>query len=142
MYAVDIGASQESIGIRAGDRWDVDSDERVMSLIKAQDYRQVQNSAIVCTYGYPPAEDLLKAINLATGFDITLEEMMGIGSRIIDLKKEINERLGWNRSMDWVPAIVRRKVGDEPANTAISDDELRKLLDRYYRLRGWQLSST
>lgn len=142
MYAVDIGASQENIGIKAGDRWDVDSDERVMSLIKAQDYRQVQNSAIVCTYGYPPADDLLRAINLATGFDFTLEEMMKIGSRIIDLKKEINEKLGWRKDMDWVPAIVRRRVGDEPLNTAISDDELRKLLDRYYKLRGWQFSST
>ncbi|GGP21550.1 aldehyde ferredoxin oxidoreductase [Thermocladium modestius] len=138
MYAVDIGAAQESIGIKQGDRWNVDTDERVLSLIKAQDYRQVQNSVIICTYGYPPAEDVLKAVNLATGFQMDLEEMMRDGAAIMDLKREINERLGWTPDMDWLPALVRREIGEE--NPGISDEEMKSLLNRYYKLRGWQFS--
>ncbi len=56
----------------------------------------------------------------------------------MDLKREINERLGWTPDMDWLPALVRREIGEE--NPGISDEEMKSLLNRYYKLRGWQFS--
>lgn len=137
MYQVDIGGAHEELGITMGDRWNVDSDERVMSLIKTQDYRQIYNSAIICYYAQPSAADLLSGLNLATGFDHTLDELMQIGSSIVTLKRKINESLGMKNNDDWLPSIVRKNIENEPEESGLSENELKSLLDRYYRLRNW-----
>ncbi|MEM0160864.1 MAG: aldehyde ferredoxin oxidoreductase family protein [Thermoplasmata archaeon] len=137
MYQVDIGGAHEEIGITMGDRWNVDSDDRVMSLIKTQDYRQVYNSAILCYYAQPSPADLLKGLNLATGFELTLEELMQAGSNIVTLKRKINESLGLKSEDDWLPALARKSIENEPEESGTGNEELESLLKRYYRLRNW-----
>jgi aldehyde:ferredoxin oxidoreductase len=137
MYQVDIGGSHEEIGITSGDRWIVDSDERVMSAIKTQDYRQIYNSIILCYYAQPSPQEILDALNLSTGFEKSLEELMETGSRIIDLKRKINVGLGLKKEDDYLPRIVRNNIEGEPEESGMKDDELRSLLERYYRLRKW-----
>lgn len=137
MYQVDIGGVHDEIGITMGDRWSVDSDERVLSVIKTQDYRQIYNSLIICYYAQPTPQDIVNAYNLATGFDLDLDGMMNIGSRIINMKRKINESFGLKREDDWLPKIVRSAIPGEPEESGTSDDELKSLLERYYRLRKW-----
>ncbi|MFP3256035.1 MAG: aldehyde ferredoxin oxidoreductase family protein [Thermoplasmata archaeon] len=137
MYQVDIGGSHEEIGITSGDRWIVDSDERVMSAIKTQDYRQIYNSIILCYYAQPSPQEILDALNLSTGFEKSLDELMETGSRIIDLKRKINVGLGLKKEDDYLPRIVRNNIEGEPEESGMKDDELRSLLERYYRLRKW-----
>jgi len=137
MYSVDMGSVQEDIGITMGDRWNVNSDERVLSLIRTQDYAQIQNSAIICVYAQIPAGDLIKALNLSTGFDYDPDKIVKIGSSIVDLKREINEKLGLKKENDTLPKIVRKRIDDEPAESEIGDDELNELIERYYKLRKW-----
>ncbi len=137
MYQVDIGGSHEELGITMGDRWIVDSDERVMSVIKTQDFRQIYNSLIICYYAQPSPEDIKNAYNLATGFNVTLEELMEIGSKIINKKRKINESLGLSKDDDYLPKIVRSKIENEPEESQMTDNELKSLLARYYKLRGW-----
>jgi len=137
MYQVDIGGAHDEIGITMGDRWSVDSDERVLSVIKTQDYRQIYNSLIICYYAQPAPQDIVNAYNLATGFDLDLDGMMNIGSRIINMKRKINESFGLKREDDWLPKIVRSVIPGEPEESGTNDDELKSLLERYYRLRKW-----
>ncbi len=137
MYQVDVGGTHEEIGITMGDRYSVDSDERVMSVIKTQDYRQVYNSLIICYYAQPSPQDIVKAYVYATGFDQDLNGLMDIGSRIIDMKRRINVSLGLKPEDDWLPKIVRSPIPGEPPESGTGDDELKSLLKRYYRLRKW-----
>jgi len=137
MYQVDIGGAHDEIGITMGDRWAVDSDERVMSMIKTEDYRQIYNSLIICYYAQPSPQDIVQAFNYATGLEFDLNDMMEIGSKIVNLKRKINESLGLKKEDDWLPKIVRLSIPGEPDESATGDDELKSLLERYYRLRKW-----
>ncbi|HEU12953.1 MAG TPA: hypothetical protein ENO35_02550, partial [Euryarchaeota archaeon] len=137
MYQVDIGGSHEEIGIVSGDRWAVDTDERVLSAIKTQDYRQIYNSLILCYYAQPSPSEILDAFNLSTGLEKSLDDLMESGARIVNLKRRINVDLGLKMEDDYLPRIVRSPIQGEPEESGMGDDELRSLLERYYRLRGW-----
>jgi aldehyde:ferredoxin oxidoreductase len=79
-------------------------------------------------------------IKLAVGFEIRPEELRGIGRRVIDLERLINQREGLTRLDDTLP----RRFFDEPmqqgtttAGHHIDREKFADLLSRYYRLRGW-----
>jgi aldehyde:ferredoxin oxidoreductase len=123
----------------SGDRWTVDTEERVRTVVNTQNYRQIYNSAIICSYAKVNPEDVVGALNLATGFDYTLEEVMKIGENIIQEKKKLNDGFGLKKEDDYLPAIVRRRIGEEPDESATSDNEINSLLTKYRKIRNWSL---
>jgi aldehyde:ferredoxin oxidoreductase len=137
MYEVDMGVDNRDIGIVSGDRWEVNTDERVRTLINTQNYRQVYNSAILCSYAKINPEDVAEALNLATGSDYSVEELMEAGNNIINEKRKLNERLGMSRKDDYLPEIVRRRIEGEPSESGTGEEEIKSLLDKYYGLRRW-----
>ena len=137
MYEVDMGVDNSQIGILSGDRWTVDTEERVRTVVNTQNYRQIYNSAIICSYAKVNPEDVVSALNLATGFDYTLEEVMKIGENIIQEKKKLNDGFGLKNEDDYLPAIVRRRIGEEPEESATSDNEINSLLTKYRKIRNW-----
>ncbi|CAC11963.1 tungsten-containing aldehyde ferredoxin oxidoreductase related protein [Thermoplasma acidophilum] len=137
MYQIDIGGDHPDLGIVSGDRFSVDSDDRVRTVIRTQDFRQVYNSLIICYYAQPDPETIAKAYALATGFDSSIKDLVDRGSEIINLKRRINEGLGMRPEDDWLPAIVRMPIEGESPESGTSDEELISAIQRYYRLRGW-----
>ncbi|WP_161952101.1 aldehyde ferredoxin oxidoreductase family protein [Thermoplasma sp. Kam2015] len=137
MYQIDIGGDHPDIGIVSGDRFNVDSDDRVRTVIKTQDFRQIYNSLIVCYYAQPDPSLLASAYSLSTGISASINDLMDRGSEIVNLKRKINEDLGLKPEDDWLPAIVRRPVDGEPPESGMSNEELISILQKYYALRGW-----
>ncbi|MEM3534204.1 MAG: aldehyde ferredoxin oxidoreductase family protein [Thermoplasmatales archaeon] len=137
MYEVDMGVEDRKIGIISGDRWNVNSEERVRTLINVQNYRQIYNSAILCTYAKVSSDDVAEALSVATGFDFSVEDLISIGKNIIEEKKKINEKLGWKPEDDYIPKIVRERIDGEPEESGTQDDEMKALLKRYRDQRGW-----
>ncbi|KAA8923085.1 aldehyde ferredoxin oxidoreductase family protein [Thermoplasma sp.] len=137
MYQIDIGGDHPDIGIVAGDRFSIDSDERVRTIIRTQDFRQVYNSLIICYYAQPDPDLIARAYSLATGFSASIRDLVDRGSEIINLKRKINEDLGLRPEEDWLPVLVRKPIEGEPQESGTTDEELISVLQRYYRLRGW-----
>ena len=137
IFEVDMGVDDRQIGIVSGDRWTVDTEERIQTLANAQNYRQIYNSAIICTYAKISSEDVVEALNLSTGFNYTTEEMMRIGSNIIQEKRKLNERFGLKAEDDYLPKMVRRKIEGEPDDSETSDDEMNSLMAKYRKIRDW-----
>jgi aldehyde:ferredoxin oxidoreductase len=135
MYEVDMGVDHREIGIVSGDRWQVNTDERIMTLINSQNYRQIYNSAIICSYAKVNPEDVVEALNLSTGFDYTIDELMNIGALLLDEKRALNIRLGMKDTDDYLPSLVRKKIEGEPEESEIKDEEMESLLKRYNELR-------
>ncbi len=138
MYEVDMGMENENLGIKSGDRWTIDDDQRVRTLISTQNYRQIQNSAIICSYAKVDTQSLIDALNYATGFSYNYEKFISIGERIIDLKREINIKLGMKNEDDYLPRIVRKGIEGEPGESATDDGELKNALKKYYEIRKWK----
>ncbi len=137
MYEVDMGMDNENLGIKAGDRWKIDEDERVSTLVNTQNYRQVQNSVIICSYAKVDPISLINALKLSTGFEYDYEKLKKIGSSIIDLKRDINIKMGMDYKDDYLPLLVRKGIEGEPEESATGDNEIKDALNRYYKIRKW-----
>ncbi len=80
----------------------------------------------------------------ATGIEIDEEAMMLSGRRIVTLEKCFNVREGATRAKDDLPwRMMNEPAESDPAKTMTnSKEELDGMLDRYYRLHEWDLSTS
>jgi aldehyde:ferredoxin oxidoreductase len=135
MYGVDTGQGPPlELGITPGDRFE-SSLEKGKITARAQAWRSVYNALIVCHFMNPGANQLLTALNAATGWDYSLEELMTIGKRIFTLKRIINNNLGSNRGDDRLPDFTLKSLTE--GGTLGSTPDLELLLQGAYGEHGW-----
>ncbi|MGE5217946.1 MAG: aldehyde ferredoxin oxidoreductase family protein [Chloroflexota bacterium] len=109
----------------------------------SEDFAAVLDSLIVCKFlrkcfidFYRESAELL---SMVTGWDYSSVELERAGERIHNLKKLFNMREGWRCENDWLP----ERLLNETLPTGIvqgiglSADELRQMIQHYYRARGW-----
>jgi aldehyde:ferredoxin oxidoreductase len=87
---------------------------------------------------YGPAEtvDFVRAV---TGWDVTLDELMAVGMRRLNLMRMFNAREGFDRQQDKLPKkFFKTLKGSGPtAGIALTHEEIDAAIDHYYRLAGW-----
>ena len=107
-----------------------------------EDFGAVVDSVGVCKSGgtFVMAElywpDLAAALEAATGMEMPVERLKRIGERIYNLQRCYNVWHGIGRADDRLP----RRFTDEPSpsgNARGQVIDLEPMLDKYYRLRGW-----
>ncbi len=83
-------------------------------------------------------------LSAVTGWDVTKEELLETAERIVTLKKLFNEREGWTRAEDTLPArfltepLQAPSDGPSPADgVSLSPQDLDRMILSYYRTRGW-----
>jgi len=95
------------------------------------------------------ALDLLQGLHCESGIpgvagqDFTLEELLEIGERRLNMLRAFNARLGLDRSADALPEkFFQPLTGEGPtAGVALNHDELETAKDEYYRQAGWDVAS-
>ena len=75
----------------------------------------------------------------ATGLDYTFEDALKIGERIWNLQRLFNLQAGLIKEDDTIPKrfLEEPAKGGPNAGNAYDPADLKKLLDEYYDLRGW-----
>jgi len=119
---------------------DPHGDEHKALLTKnMQDLTQIYNSLGICKFvlrGGVGFETLTEWVNLATGWEMSQEELMLAGERAFNLKRLYNVRLGISRKDDVLPprflTLAKKDTG-----AAGSLPALGRMLGEYYQLRGW-----
>ena len=135
MYGVDTGQSSATdLGIHPGDRFD-NSEEKGRIAARQQAWRSVYNALNVCHFMNPGASLLLKAINAATGWDYTLDDLMTTGKRIFTLKRMINLKLGSSKADDHLPDFMLKSL--KQGGTLGFTPDLDSLLVGAYKEHGW-----
>ena len=84
-------------------------------------------------------DEFAKMVNGVTGFGLSAEELERIGERIINLERAFNVREGVRRKDDLLPhRVMHQPIPFGPSKGRYCPpDELNRMLDRYYALRGW-----
>ncbi len=88
--------------------------------------------------GYMP-NDYARLFHAVTGLDVTAEQMMKVGEKIINIERLFNLREGITREDD----SVASRLLDEPSPSGpfkgkhLTRAEFTRMLDEYYELRGW-----
>jgi aldehyde:ferredoxin oxidoreductase len=111
---------------------------------KTQELWGILSDALpVCKFPMAPPRPLkpgrlVLALRFVTGWDMTLEEFLTAGERIFNLARLFNVREGVDRTRDVLPNRFSDTLQEGgSAGEAITKQDLEKMLDEYYDLRGW-----
>jgi aldehyde:ferredoxin oxidoreductase len=109
----------------------------------AGDLWALYDSLIVCKFtAYPEGgigiKRLAEIVANATGWDITINDLMTVGERAFNLCRAFNVREGITRKDDVLPERLMEPLPEGPyKGETISLNMLNRALDDYYEFRGW-----
>lgn len=114
-------------------------DRKVELVVATQNLMSLMDSLKLCKFaigGGTSATTALSWLNLATGWDMDLEEFFLAGERIYNLKRLYNTSRGIGRKDDTLP----KRILKDPKGGGAGDNlppDLESSLDEYYAMRGW-----
>ena len=139
-YAIESGIPLEDLGYGEDNKLDPHtSNGKAELVIKLQNYMNVFNALGLCKFllfGRIGPTKVTEWLNYAAGWSLTPAELMTIGERLHNLKRMYNVRLGINRKDDTLPARLLTLARNDGMAAGVLP-ELEKMLEEYYRLRGW-----
>jgi aldehyde:ferredoxin oxidoreductase len=128
------GRPVTELGIETMDRFA--SAGKALSIARHQDWRTVNNALVMCYFPNPPAREMCEMLAAATGYDVTLENVLTYGERIWNLKRALNLKLGYNaRRAEQLPELVLRPLTEGGTEGHVPDFET--MLREYYQVRDW-----
>jgi len=101
------------------------------------------DSFVVCKWTvYPCGGTKITTLNeivaAATGWDLTVSDLMKTGERIFNLCRAFNVREGITRKDDALPKRFTETLAEGPyKGEAISNEVFAEMLNYYYEFRGW-----
>ena len=114
-------------------------DDKAALLIDFEDRCTLFDTLIVCRFyrDLYPWEEIGKLISLTTGEAYDQGELQALAARVTDSARRFNLREGLRATDDWLP----KRLLDQrlPDGRHIAADDLRRLVNDYYRLRGWSI---
>jgi aldehyde:ferredoxin oxidoreductase len=123
--------------------------EMVRYAMITQHLYSAMDSINVCQFVYGPAwqlysaDDLVKAAQAVTGWNVTLYELMQVGERRLNMMRAFNAREGIGREADTLPKkfFKRPLKGGKTEGYVLDYDEWQQSLETYYRMSGWDIET-
>jgi len=100
-----------------------------------------------CFFGPAPRsfihpQDVLEAVQIVTGWDVSLQELLEIGERATNMARVYNIREGFTRKDDTLPERIFQELENGAlAGHAYPRDEFEQALTNLYKLKGWDPAS-
>ncbi|MFW9868603.1 MAG: aldehyde ferredoxin oxidoreductase family protein [Candidatus Thorarchaeota archaeon] len=134
MYNVQMGQPNEAFNIESEDRFANEAE----LVARLQNFRALTNSSVMCNFYPADGDQLLKLIQLATGWNITIEELVQTGERIFTMMRLLNLKLGYDPKNEGLPELVLRPM-EGATEGHVPDIETQ--LKTWYEYRGWDRKS-
>lgn len=134
MYNIQMGQPNEAFRIESEDRFANEAD----LVARLQDFRALTNSAVTCNFYPMDGDQLLKLIQLATGWEMDIDELVQTGERIFTMMRLLNLKLGYDTKKEILPEIILNPL--EGATEGHVPD-LEAQLKTWYEYRGWDRKS-
>jgi aldehyde:ferredoxin oxidoreductase len=108
----------------------------------SEDFAAVLDSMIICKFLRKCFSDFYsegaELLNKVTGWDFSNSELRRVGQRIQIFKRLFNQREGWRPTDDWLPPRLLNEILPTGVvqGTGLTADELRNMIQGYYKARG------
>jgi aldehyde:ferredoxin oxidoreductase len=134
-YHIEQGERVPDLGIhKRYERFTVD--DKAEPVIAMQNWHDVVDSLIMCKFAMVPPASALAMLQMVTGWEMKLPELLKAGERAYNLKRLINMRYGMTSKDDCLPKrLLSMPLPDGGCKGTVV--ELEKMLPQYYRARGW-----
>jgi aldehyde:ferredoxin oxidoreductase len=121
------------------------SDDKVRFAFRSQCFYSALDTLGLCQFVWGPSWQLygpsetVELVRSGTGWQATMEELLEIGERKINLMRAFNAREGMGKAADVLPKkLFQPLVGKGPtAGVALTTEEFEHGRESYYRLAGW-----
>ncbi len=122
--------------------------EKVEFTLKTQYWTSATDVLNLCQFDwgatwqlYGP-EVMADVVNAVTGWDVTGDELMTLGARRVNMQRVFNAREGFSRDEDLLPRrIYEPLVGGSTAGLVVTEAEIERAKDLYYRMAGWDVET-
>ena len=119
--------------------------EKVRFAYRSELFYSMMDSAELCQFVYGPTwtlygpSETLEMINSVTGWGMTVDELLEVGARRLNLFRVFNAREGFGRKDDKLPKkFFKGLTGTGPTSGfALTHEEVDTAIDEYYKLAGW-----
>ncbi len=119
--------------------------EKVKFAYLTEVFYSMLDTAELCQFVWGPAwtlygpQETVDMIGAVTGWDVTLDELMAVGKRRLNLMRTFNAREGFDRRQDQLPKKFFKTLGGTgpTAGITLTHEEMDAATDEYYRLAGW-----
>ncbi len=97
----------------------------------------------LCFFGPAPrsfiqVEDVVAAVRAATGWDVTVDELLEIGERAVNMARLFNNREGFTRADDRLPGRLHSPLEGGPlTGRSIDREAFEAAITGLYELKGW-----
>jgi len=121
------------------------TEEKVRFAYESEVFYSMLDSAELCQFVWGPTWTLYdgkqtaEMISAVTGWDVTVDELMQVGYRRLNLFRVFNAREGLGRKDDKLPKKFFKELkGTGPTSGfALTHEEIDSAIDHYYKLAGW-----
>jgi aldehyde:ferredoxin oxidoreductase len=114
---------------------------KIQAFIYETAFMNFMDCAVICHFYPYQYHHLVDGLTAATGWDVTREEIMAVGTRAITLGRLFLLREGFTAQDDTLPPRLFQPHAAGPiAGKALTREQLREALQTYYRLMGWDES--
>jgi aldehyde:ferredoxin oxidoreductase len=126
------------------------NEEKVRYALLTQYNYSFLDSANLCQFVWGPAwtlfgpQETVDMVRAVTGWhDFTLDELLEVGERRLNMMRAFNARLGLDRQADRLPSkFFKPLTGTGPtAGVALVPEEIEAAMDEYFRLAGWDVQT-
>ena len=119
--------------------------EKVKFAYLTEVFYSMLDSLELCQFVWGPAwtlygpKEVVRLVNAVTGWDVSVDDLMKVGARRLNLMRTFNAREGLDRKADQLPKkYFKALLGEGPtAGIALSRLEMENAKDEYYKLAGW-----
>jgi len=122
--------------------------EKVHYALTTQYLYSTMDSINICQFVFGPAwqlyssEQLRQLVELVTGWDVSLEELLEVGARRLNMLRAYNSREGFGRDQDKLPPkLFQPRVGGATDGVALTEKEIEDAKEMYYDQAGWNVST-
>lgn len=109
--------------------------------IETEDRAALLDSLILCKFLRGVFSDLFAEsavlLGAVTGWDVDGVELRRMARRVVNARKLVNQREGWTRAEDTLPARLLADRPDTPEAEGLPRARLGAMIAEYYRIRGW-----
>lgn len=119
--------------------------EKVKFAYLTEVFYSMLDSVELCQFVWGPGwtlygpQETAALVSAVTGWDVSVDELMAVGARRLNLFRTFNAREGLDRRNDRMPKkFFKALKGEGPtAGIALDPVEMEAALNEYYRLAGW-----
>jgi aldehyde:ferredoxin oxidoreductase len=136
------------IGLTEPQPNDVLNEEKVKYALLTEHLYSALDSVNVCQFVFGPAwqlydsQQLAEAIQLVTGWEVSVGEILKVGERRLNLLRAFNAREGFTRADDKLPKKMYQALkGGASDGIALTEEELETAKDQYYQMSGWDVAT-